>query len=80
MSPLKEALCKWSGLVLAAAVFALSACASTERPAGEGRVTEAQTGSNLPKKSRDRVQTYDSDAVQQPLPPITRPPSGSGGG
>ena len=66
--------------MLVAAVFALSACASSERAAGEGRVTEAQTGSNLPKKSRDRVQTYDSDAVQQPLPPITRPPSGSGGG
>ena len=77
MSPLIEALCKWPGPVLASAVFA---CASTNRPAGEGRVTEAQTGSNLLKKSRDRVQTYDSDAVQQPLPPITRPPSGSGGG
>ena len=80
MSPLKETLCKWPGLVLASAVFALSACASTERPAGEGRITETQTGSNLPKKSKDRVQTYDSDSVQQPLPPITRPPSGSGGG
>ena len=80
MSPLKETLCKWPGLVLASGVFALSAYASSERAAGEGRVTEAQIGSNLPKKSRDRVQTHDSDAVQQPLPPITRPPSGSGGG
>ena len=80
MGLMHETWLRWSSLLLAAALFALSGCASSERATGEGRVSEAPTGSNLPKKSKDRVQTYDSDAVQQPLPPITRPPSGSGGG
>jgi hypothetical protein len=64
---------------VAFAFVALAACASADK-AQEPRVaSESQTGSNIPKKSADRVQTINTDGMQ-PLPPPSRPPTGSGGG
>jgi len=61
----------------------LAGCSTTETPRSENAARrEYQTGSNVPRKDRsgDKVQTFGSDSVQQPLPPITRPPANSGGG
>jgi hypothetical protein len=67
--------------VLAATI--LVGCSTTDTPRSENASRrEYQTGSNVPRKDRsgDKVQTYGPDSVQQPLPPITRPPANSGGG
>jgi hypothetical protein len=58
-------------------------CSTTETAEGEtASQRQYQTGSNVPRKNRsgDKVQSYGSDAVQQPLPQPSQPPAGSGGG
>ena len=76
MSPLSTTIFRGG---IAFAFVAMAACASTEK-AGEPRVaSESQTGSNIPRKSSDRVQTINTDGMQ-PLPPASQPPRGSGGG
>ncbi len=69
--------------VIALAVTLLVGCSTTETAEGEtASHRQYQTGSNVPRKNRsgDKVQTYDSDSVQAPLPPPSRPPAGAGGG
>ena len=64
---------------MALGFVALAGCASADK-AQEPRVaSESQTGSNIPRKSSDRVQTINTDGMQ-PLPPASQPPRGSGGG
>jgi len=64
---------------MAMGFVALAACASAEK-AQEPRVaSESQTGSNIPRKNSDKVQTINTDGMQ-PLPPPSRPPPGAGGG
>ncbi|HTN49573.1 MAG TPA: hypothetical protein VMK32_09095 [Burkholderiaceae bacterium] len=67
----------------AAVVAALCGC-STVNPSQEPRVVgESPTGSNIPRKDRSGtgVKTVDDqNTIQAPLPPVSRPPTGSGGG
>lgn len=65
---------------LACAFVGLAACATAEKGEEPQVASEAQTGSNIPKKNRDRVQTINTDGGMQPLPPASQPPRGSGGG
>jgi hypothetical protein len=70
-------------VVIALAVTRQASCSTAEIAAGEtASQRQYQTGSNVPRKDRsgDKVQTYGSDSVQQPLPPPSRPPAGAGGG
>jgi len=70
-------------VVIALAVTLLASCSTAEIPEGKTASTrQYQTGSNVPRKDRggEKVQTYGSDAVQQPLPPPSQPRTGAGGG
>jgi len=63
------------GCSFATLAAALGACSSVDRAEESRVVSDSQTGSNIPKKSRTgKVQTIDTDAVQ-PLPPPFRPPA-----
>ena len=67
--------------VLAAA--SMTGCASNEAATREAPAqSDYRTGSNIPRKDRsgDTVKTVDPNSIQAPLPPISRPPAGSGGG
>lgn len=69
--------------VIALAVTLQAGCSTAEIPKGEtASQRQYQTGSNVPRKDRsgDKVRTYGSDSVQQPLPPPSQPPAGAGGG
>jgi hypothetical protein len=72
-----------SAAVLLLASAAMSGCSTPSPDERESSsAAEVRTGSNIPRKSRsgDKVQTLDSDSVQQPLSPPSRPPTGAGGG
>lgn len=65
--------------VIAVGLMALAGCATVQSGEEPRVASEAQTGSNLPKKSRtDKVQTINADGLQ-PLPPPSQPRAGGGG-
>jgi hypothetical protein len=56
---------------------------TTETAKGEtASQRQYQMGSNVPRKNRsgDKVQSFGSDSVQQPLPPPSQPRDGASGG
>ena len=70
-------------VVIALAVTLQAGCSTAEIAEGEtASKRQYQTGSNVPRKDRsgEKVQTYGSDSVQQPLPPPSQPRTGAGGG
>lgn len=70
-----------AGLLLSAA--SVLGCASSDAPSREASSSaDYRTGSNIPRKERsgETVKTVDPNSVQAPLPPISRPPAGAGGG